>query len=367
MSSMLERRLQRAFARLPQPGREAGRRARASALATIPSEAHWRGLGVGLAAAAVALVLGAAAAALAASGNLHVRLGRVQPRSRLVPNHLQVPPGTHGIALLASGKLWLTTQRGLRIEGMPVSAAELSPRALYAVVGVGSSLVAFAPGQRRAWTEQTEGQVVAAAWSPDGLKIAYVVRRRHGFELRLIEGDGDHDRLLAAHVLPVKPSWRADALAVGYVDAAGRAASYEATNGFSRTFDTRACTGRVRAVAYAPRERALAVGGRGGVAIVRRWDRRGACDRADASAGTSLAWARTGIVSKNALARAGSPPVVGVTTRPDGSSLALVVRLSPALLQVELAGLPTGTRAVAIIRPLVRLRAAPARVSISWR
>src|SRR5919202_386172 len=187
MSTALERRLQRAFARLPQPTRDASRRARAAALATLPSHEKSGQLGVVLALAAIVVFVGAGAAALAASGNLPVRLGREQPRPRPAPAHLQVPRGTNGIAVAAGGKLWLVTRRGLRIEGMPVSAAELSPRALYAVVGLGSSLVALAPGPRRAWTYETGGRVLAAAWSPDGLKIAYVIRGRRGSELRLIE------------------------------------------------------------------------------------------------------------------------------------------------------------------------------------
>jgi hypothetical protein len=141
--------------------------------------------------------------------------------------HLTLPPRTNGIAVVAGERLWLVTRAGLRIEGMPASTVELSPRALYAVVGLGSSLVAFAPGERRAWTHRTGGTPVAAAWSPDGLKIAYVVRKRHGAELRLIEGDGDHDRLLDAHVRAYKPSWFGDSLRLVYLRAGGRWAVFD--------------------------------------------------------------------------------------------------------------------------------------------
>src|SRR5919198_5323338 len=133
---------------------------------------------------------------LAATGKLHVAIGGHSTPTH-APAEFVVPPKSHGIAVVAGGKLWLRTRSGLRIEGMPVSAAELSPRALYAVVGLGSSLVALAPGQRRAWVHRTGGRVVAAAWSPDGLKIAYVVARARRHELRLIEGDGSPDRMLA--------------------------------------------------------------------------------------------------------------------------------------------------------------------------
>jgi Tol biopolymer transport system component len=114
---------------------------------------------------------------------------------------------------------------------MPATTAELSPHALYAAVGIGSSLVALAPGERRAWTHPTGGSVAAAAWSPDGLKIAYVVNRHGAYDLRLIEGDGDHDRLLARRVAAVKPWWRRDSLALHYLLASGRRATLDFARG----------------------------------------------------------------------------------------------------------------------------------------
>ena len=202
--------------RRPRPTKEATTRARAASLATLPpARRRTAGWILALAAVVVAAVVGLGAAALAATGKLHVVLGA--PRvAHPAPTELTLPPHTDGIALVAGGKLWLATRRGLRIEGMPVSAAELSPRALYAVVGLGSSLVALAPGRRHAWTRKTGGRVVAAAWAPDGLQIAYVVQVRSGAELRMIEGDGDHDRLVAGHVAPVRPSWRRDSLGLTY-------------------------------------------------------------------------------------------------------------------------------------------------------
>jgi hypothetical protein len=215
MSNELEQRLGAALTRA-RPTRDATVRARTAALATLPASRsrslRWV---AALAAAVVLAVVGLGAAALAATGKLHVVLGASHVRSA-APTRLTVPPRTHGIAVVAGGKLWLATRRGMRIEGMPVSAAELSPRALYAVVGLGNSLVALAPGGRHAWSHQTPGRVVAASWSPDGLKIAYVVRTRSRMQLRVIEGDGDHDRLLDGNVAAAKPVWRADSLAVTY-------------------------------------------------------------------------------------------------------------------------------------------------------
>jgi hypothetical protein len=390
MSTALERRLQRAFARLPQPTRDVSRRARAAALATLPSEETSGWLGVVLAVAVTVVLVGAGAAALAATGNLHVRLGREQPRPRPAPAHLQVPRSTNGIAVVAGGRLWLATRRGLRIEGMPVSAAELSPRALYAVVGLGSALVAFAPGPRRAWTHDAGGRVVAAAWSPDGLKIAYVVRRGAHFELRLIEGDGDDDRVLTPRVAPVQPSWRFDSLALAYVNSRGNAAVTDFSLGARRAFRTRQCGGVAEHVAYARRALRLAVATRRGLTVVQRWDQRPPCALFDPSRVVeSLAWVGprelvAGIAATNAHAGAATrfrldlneaatadsvDPVRAVAADPNGPPQLLVALRRPSgALVVGVAPQPVFGSRLRLTDRLLRLSGLRAStVSLSWR
>jgi hypothetical protein len=207
------------------------------------------------AAAAVIAVLGAAAGALAVS------LRSEQPAAPAVVHpRLAVPHGARGIAAVVGGKLWLTTRSGLRIEGLPVDSATLSPHALYVAAGLDRSLVAMAPNGTRAWSRQTRAPVVAIAWAPSGLRIAYVVRVGHGFQLRLIEGDGDHDRLADAAVRPVQPTWRGDSLAVGYVGAGGRPTLYDLAHGTHRV---------VRALPPAPPRREVTLAGRSVSAEVR--------------------------------------------------------------------------------------------------
>jgi hypothetical protein len=387
MSTELERQLRGGFERLPKPTREASARARAAALAALgPRHRHSRG-GLLLVAFAVAFVIGASAAALAATGNLHVRLGAEVPAARRVPTRLSVPMGSHGIAVVVGGKLWLATRAGLRIEGMPVSAAELSPRALYAVVGIGSSLVALAPGNRRPWVQETDGRVVSVAWSPDGLKIAYVVARTGADELRLIEGDGSPDRLLVRGVRPVKPSWRGDSLAVAYVDARGRAAVFDLSAGLPRTFDTRRCGGAARAVAYDRHAPALAVVSAHGIAVVRRWNRPASCVTFDRSA-TPLAagWLERGQILlavnrspgsslqrlsgtnlNEAAAAFGNQGLRGLAAAPEGSSVAVAVRRAASVVDIGLVSSPERGARLKLNRPLLRIKTAAKAVSISWR
>jgi hypothetical protein len=397
MSAELEQQLRAAFGRLPKPSREASARARSAALAALGPTDRRSPRVLILALAAVAFAVGAGAAALAATGNLRVDIGAKQKPARPVPTRLFVPPGSHGLALVAGGKLWLATRSGLRIEGMPVSAAELSPRALYAVVGIGSSLVALAPGNRHPWVQKTDGRVVAVSWSPDGLKIAYVVARRGGDELRMIEGDGSPDRLVVRGVRPARPSWRPDALAVAYVDARGRAAVYDLATGTHRTFDTRDCAGVARAVAYAPRGRRLAVAGRSALALVERWDVRPGCvglgsvetinavgwlspqavltlDTAPPRLGAAsvLRPYRVGTGTIEPLESAGfSKKTLGAVAVSPASKRLLVVRVSGRRM-LELAIDPSPgdllvNGGLQLERQLLRVRAPAANVAVSWR
>ena len=387
MSTELERQLRASFERLPKPTREATARARAAALAAVrPTHRRSRG-GLLLVAFAVAFVVGAGAAALAATGNLHVRIGAREQTVHPVPSRLSVPAGSHGVAVVAGGKLWLATRGGLRIEGMPVSAAELSPRALYAVVGIGSSLVTLAPGNRRPWVQQTDGRVISAAWSPDGLKIAYVVARPGADELRLIEGDGSPDRLLVRRVRPVKPSWRADSLAVAYVDARGRAAVFDLSAGRRRTFDTRRCGGAARDVAYDRHAPALAVVSAHGISVVRRWNRPASCATLDVSASPLAAgWLQGGqlVLAVNrglggslerlsgtnlneAGAAVGLQGLRGLAAAPVDSSVAVAVRRAPGVVDIGIVSNPEPGARLKLNRPWLRIRTAARAVSITWR
>ncbi len=341
MSNELESRLEAALGGLPDADEVTRGRARRAALDALPRPGRRRQgrLAVLLAAALALFIL--AAAALAAIGTLHVALAPKQQRSP-VPTGISTPPGAHGIALVSGGRLWLAAG-GAKIEGLRASAADLSPHALYAAVGVGRSLVVTAPNGRRAWTLQTPGEVRAIAWSPDALKIAYVT----GSQLRLVEGDGDHDRLVDRGVRVVRPSWRADSLALAYVGGRGRAVVYDLSRLSHRvvrptvpqfstpSFDC-ATIGPLSAVAFAPRGKALA--GSSADAVVVAGKRRVFCSPYEAKVHpTALAW-----ISPEELA-------VGERTDPPGTASRIwLVRLGPGrLLQPGILESPTAVLALA--------------------
>jgi hypothetical protein len=265
MPNELESRLRDLFAQFPSAAKTVEDRALASALAALPdvSPRLRRPLRAGLLAAAAAVcLLAVSAGALAAAGALHIRLGGAdtltRARQAAVPR-LILPRGARGIAAVVGGRLWLTSRGGLRIEGLPVDSAALSPHALYVAAGIGDSLVVMAPNGTQAWSHPAGGRVIGIAWAPSGLRIAYVVQRRSGgTELRTIEGDGDHDRLLDGAVRSVAPSWRADSLAVAYVGAGGRAVVYDLAQRAHRLVQGDPVVNATR-LSFAPRGRTLAV------------------------------------------------------------------------------------------------------------
>lgn len=312
MSSDLERRLDGFFAELPEPEAEVGERALGAALAAVhPSPSPRRGLRAGVLALATALVLLAiAAGSLAAAGALHVSFGsKVKPQRAIT--QLVLPHGAAGIAAVIDGKLSVVTKGGFRLQGLAVSSAALSPHALFVAAGIGHSLVAMAPNGRRAWSHGAGGTVVAIAWAPFGNRIAYVVQADRHFVLHVIWGNGTNDAAIDRSVRAVRPSWRADSLAVAYVGAGGHAIVYDVGH---RSRSVVAATAPVTRVAFAPVGRALAIGSTGAVVLVSR-GRDVAVAHGDVEV---LGWQGTEL---DVALRQGSTPALVRTFAPSGRPL----------------------------------------------
>jgi hypothetical protein len=266
MSSELERRLDGVLAEAPEPDPGAGEEALHRALRALrPVAAPRRGLRAAvLAFAAAVVLLVIAAGSLAAAGALHVSFG-AKPKPHAAATRLVLPRGANGLAAIVDGRLSVVTKDGLGLDGQTVSAAALSPRALYVAAGIGNSLVAMAPNGRRAWSHPAGGRVAAIAWAPDGFRIAYIVHAGHRVVLHVIYGNGIHDTTIDRSVRAVKPSWRADSLAFAYVGGGGHAIVYDVGHESRQVV---AVSPPVTGVAFAPSGDALALEGTKGVSLV---------------------------------------------------------------------------------------------------
>jgi hypothetical protein len=263
MSSDLERRLEGLLAEAPEPDPGAGEKALHRALRALqPAAPSRRGIRtVVVAFAAVLVLLAIAAGSLAAAGGLHVSFGT---KTTKPPAHipLSLPKGADGIAVIVDGRLSVITHSGFRLQGLPVSAATLSPHALYVAAGIGHSLVAMKPNKHQAWSHPAGGRVTAIAWAPDGLRIAYLVWHQHSrfpWTVHVIWGNGTHDEVVGRSVNPVRPSWRADSLAVAYVGTDFQPTIYDVAHASHHVVRIHKLFGGVARMAFAPTGDVLAV------------------------------------------------------------------------------------------------------------
>ena len=266
MSSEVERRLERMLEAAPEPDVGAAEEALHRALQELrPVPPPRRGLRTAaLAFAAMVVLLVIAAGSLAAAGALHVTFGaKTKPRPPVT--QLTLPRGANGIAAIVDGRLSVVIKGGFRLQERSATAAALSPHALYIAAGIRNSLVAMAPNGRLAWSHPAGGKVVAIAWRPDGLEIAYVVRSGHRLALHVIYGNGRKDTVIDRSVRAVRPSWRADSLSLAYVGAGGKAIVYDLEH---RSRRVAAVEPPVSGVAFATKGDALAVATPGEVWLV---------------------------------------------------------------------------------------------------
>jgi len=227
----------------------------------VPVRRHWRTPVV--AAAAVALVAAAATPpGQAVAGFVRDRIVR-DARRGTAPEPL---------ATRTPGRLLLTTPAGvwiLRGDGSGrllggYGAATWSPNGLFVAVARGDTLAAVEPdtGTVR-WRLETPGPVSDVRWAPrDGFRIAY----RTGVQLRVVNGDGTGDRLLARTSGAVAPEWRPASHVLAFADGAGRIGIVDVDRGSPRY---RPAPPGLTALAYAPDGTLLATGARGVVTVPR--------------------------------------------------------------------------------------------------
>jgi hypothetical protein len=390
MSSELEQRLQRALEKV-EPSEPATEQAKASALSAAAGSGLRSRYRLALVAAALVGALVVTGVTLAASRTVREAVGIADPppTQRPPPDRGPLPPGSGGFAAYGGGRLWLASP-SLNVANRAYSAAELSPGAINMAVGSGHRLdvVRLSDGSI-AWSHVTAGRVVAAAWAPIGTEIAYVVESHGGAQLRMIEGDGDHDRLIDGSVSAVTPSWRADSLALAYTGADGRVIVRDLAAGRTTALRPGRCQGTATQVAFAPRGTLLAASiGDGNLLVTdpaRGWV---ACTAATMAVGPlpspQLAWisgrelvasvaqfvARMELrghrIVPIALAEA-TAGISGLTVSPDRRQIAIGLWRDDRL-QLVVAELPRpGDTALRIVRILRELPNPSAAHTLIWR
>ena len=116
------------------------------------------------------------------------------------------------LGLPATGRLLVVSEQGpwiVRPDGSKrllgnYEDASFSPNGLFVVATRGRRVVALEPDGDPRWSVTRPTPVADARWAPSpGFRVAY----REGETLRVVDGDGTDDHLLAEAVAPVAPAW----------------------------------------------------------------------------------------------------------------------------------------------------------------
>jgi hypothetical protein len=123
---------------------------------------------------------------------------------------------------------WIVSAGGAKRRLGSWPQASFSPNGLYVAVASATTLAAVDPLGTPQWTLTRPAVSDPRWWPPLGVLVAYLSRS----SLRVVWGNGEHDRLLAARVDRVAPAWRPGvASEVAYVAATGRVAVRNAQTG----------------------------------------------------------------------------------------------------------------------------------------
>ena len=207
---MREQRLREALidARIPeqQAARERGWRLAREAYAGSPPPLRPRRRAGGRRTLQVAIAIGLVAALISPAGAA-VRhwVGDAvdNGHERSLPALTSLP--APGSLLVDSAKgPWVVREDGSKRLLGSYEESTWSPHGLYVAATGRHALTAVDPLGEVRWTLERGGRVRMPAWSPDGLRIAYL----DGAGLRMVAGDGTGDALVAEEVPSVAPAWR---------------------------------------------------------------------------------------------------------------------------------------------------------------
>jgi hypothetical protein len=132
-------------------------------------------------------------------------------------DHLLALPTRGRILVNAQSGVWIVNRDGSKRFLSDYSDAAWSPHGLYVAAARGNQLVALEPNGKVHWTLARRGPVGGAEWSYEGYRIAYFAGRA----LRVVNGDGSGDRLIAANpggVGRATLAWRPGTHQLAYLD-----------------------------------------------------------------------------------------------------------------------------------------------------
>ncbi|HEX4308231.1 MAG TPA: hypothetical protein VHZ54_19500 [Solirubrobacterales bacterium] len=155
----------------------------------------------------VALVLGLIAVLVSPAGASvrHWVADRIEPGAPHARPVLSALPGDGSLLVESPRGPWVVYPDGSKRLLGAWHEASWSPHGLYAVVTRRHEIAAVEPDGTVRWALARPGWVGKARWNgPDGYRIAYL----EGNRLRVVDGDGTDDRLLARHVAWVAPAWK---------------------------------------------------------------------------------------------------------------------------------------------------------------
>ncbi len=106
-------------------------------------------------------------------------------------------PATGRLLVNSPNGAWVVSSDGSKRHLAGYADAAWSPHGLYLAAARGNELVAMEPNGRIHWTLARSRPIGAPQWSYEGYRIAYLA----GPSLRIVNGDGTGDRLLAPDVV----------------------------------------------------------------------------------------------------------------------------------------------------------------------
>jgi hypothetical protein len=214
MNRELEQRLRRELREREAPGeRAAGQRSWAVVEAALserpPSPRRARPV-LRLALVAALLAAGLAAALTPAGAEvghwIEERIGLGPEESQ--PTLRGFPGGGRLLAVSDSGA-WIVHPGGAMRRLGDYTNVGWSPHGLFVVGTRGHGITAVEPDGEPRWSLVRPGRVGKPAWSPgDGFRIAYLERGAAGTALRVVDGSGRLDHLVAPRVARMTPAWR---------------------------------------------------------------------------------------------------------------------------------------------------------------